>query len=88
MKGIKKKEYYRKYSSTLKSVVKLAERRSHENFINKAENKTEATWTLVNELLQKKIPQKAHLKLFQTKNEKEILNDFNWTFIHQCEVVE
>lgn len=82
LQGRETPEYYKKYSSILKQVVKQAKKKSNESYIKQAENRAKATWTLVNNITQKKNMSKNLFKSFTNQSEKDTLNDFNKNFIN------
>lgn len=82
LEGMVTEEYYKKYSAILKRVVELSKKISDKDFIYNSENKTKATWKLINNVTKKRSATDGTLfESFPGKDEKKLLDEMNKFFL-------
>lgn len=80
------KQYFNKYCKILKNVIQQAKNMSNQHYIMNAENKTKATWNLVNNITRPNNKKKTVLQNFSDKYDsaEEILNNINQYLVSAC----
>lgn len=80
--GLISQEFYKKYSNILKQVVRQSKKNAEMTFIANSENKTTATWTLINKTTKnERDKDKSLFKVFPEKSEEDLLNEMNAFFL-------
>lgn len=75
-------DYFKKYSNILKKVIKQAKVNGHKKYIDESDNKTKATWNLVNAITNNEQRADTIFDSFPLRNEKDLLDELNIHFIN------
>ena len=84
LSGAVSKTYYKNYNKILKTTIKKAKKLSNKHFIENSENKTKATWNLINKITKNKNKNQSVFENFKEEESPNFLNKINNFFLDSC----